>query len=167
MRSSASTTVVWNANHNLFIYLSISLSLGFRVIRFRLQAMKLALAVLVVLIIFIVPHPTEGEQVSDSYPLAITADRESHPEIAIDARGYFHVIYTIADHESDIYRIAYLKVDPNGTTLFGLKILSPPGLKNLRSEGICIDIEGMVHVVFTGYSSNGERNVFYTKLDKK
>ncbi len=135
-------------------------------IRFRLQAIKLALTVLVVLIIFIVPHTTEGEQVSDNYPLATTSDDESYPQIALDARGYFHVIYTIADYESDIYKIAYLKVDPNGTTLLGPKILSPPGLERLHSKDICIDIEGMIHVVFNGISSDGERNVFYTKLDQ-
>ena len=126
----------------------------------------LALAVLVVLIIFFVPHPTEGEQVSDSYPLATTSDDESYPQIALDARGYFHVIYTIADYESDIYKIAYLKVDPNGTTLFGPKILSPPGLNRLLSKDICIDIEGMIHVVFNGLSSDGDKNVYYTKLDQ-
>jgi hypothetical protein len=126
----------------------------------------MALCVLVILIIAIVPFASESAQVSDNYPLAVTSDDESYPQIALDAHGYFHVIYTIADYELDISDIAYLKVDPNGTTLLGPKILSPSGLKSLNSEDICIDIDGMVHVVFDGYSLDGEKNVFYSKLNQ-
>jgi hypothetical protein len=128
--------------------------------------MVIIFVVIIISILHSLPSTAEGEQVSESYPLAITSDDESYPQIAIDARGYFHVIYTIANYETDIYHIAYLKVKPNGTILQGPKILSPPGLSILGSEDICIDIEGMIHVVFTGYDGDGGRIVYYTKLNR-
>ena len=105
-------------------------------------------------------------EVSDGIAIAQTDANEDEPEVAVDSRGDFHVVYESYDFDTESGKLEYLKISSTPSILEGPITLSGSNVDRIIGYEIAVDSSDQVHVVFTPQNDDESGEIHYAQLSR-